>query len=313
MKHLLRIAYLLTVTAAFSFWGCNTQQADVLPPSYDQMEAHDDLMAMAVSDTVVEFNVLANDVWRQECSLTITQPQHGTAQLMPGTAMVKYRPHAGFSGRDSLRYTLSYKDKVAAAWLKIAVGNGPCQLRAHNDVAVTEQNNAVTVQVLQNDTVCPTFVLAIAQQPGSGSAQVIGNSVKYTPQAGFTGNDSFDYSLCTAGGCVQARVSVTVNPNNCGAIFQARPDTIEVRAGQALQIAKQQLLANDVACANDINPASFTLVSGLSAPDILQETGTDLIIHAYSPAGTRKTFSYSICSRNSRNVCSTGIVTVKIK
>jgi LPXTG-motif cell wall-anchored protein len=99
------------------------------------------------------------------------------------------------------------------------------------DVATTEQDTDVTIAVLDNDTPDAQLPidedsLAIVSDPSHGSVVVnADHTVTYTPDAGFSGTDSFDYELCSAidiidtpraaqegAPCDIATVTITVNP-----------------------------------------------------------------------------------------------------
>ena len=100
----------------------------------------------------------------------------------------------------------------------VNVGGGVNQPpTAVNDTAATTMNTPVIVNVVSNDTDdggINAASVAIVASPGSGTAVSNGNgTVTYTPNAGFTGSDSFKYTVADAQGAVsnQATVSVTVN------------------------------------------------------------------------------------------------------
>ncbi len=79
------------------------------------------------------------------------------------------------------------------------------------DKATTDINEAVTIDVLQNDT--GNWVQAVFSQGGNGAVSVSGQTLLYTPDTGFTGSDSFTYSLREATGPIlTATVTVNVLP-----------------------------------------------------------------------------------------------------
>jgi anthranilate/para-aminobenzoate synthase component II len=88
---------------------------------------------------------------------------------------------------------------------------------AANDSATTAMNTSVTINVVSNDTDdggIDASSVAIVTSPTSGTAASNGNgTVTYTPNAGFTGSDSFTYTVADAQSAVsnQATVTVTVN------------------------------------------------------------------------------------------------------
>jgi lysophospholipase L1-like esterase len=96
---------------------------------------------------------------------------------------------------------------------------------AEDDTAVTEQNIALNIDVLDNDTDADgdPLTLSIVTDAGSGTATVNTNGtpdptddlITYTPNPDFTGTDQFTYQVDDGnGGTDTATVSVTVNPTD---------------------------------------------------------------------------------------------------
>ena len=80
------------------------------------------------------------------------------------------------------------------------------------DTATTTQDTPVTIQVTTNDNLgaTPTAITSHTA-PGHGSATCTTSSCTYTPAAGFTGSDSFRYTITdTNGRTSTAKVTITV-------------------------------------------------------------------------------------------------------
>jgi len=87
----------------------------------------------------------------------------------------------------------------------------PTDIEANDDMATTMQDEAITIDVLSNDVLPGGFTTLMLLTPPRGSASVQGNSVSFTPEAGFCGGtDNFDYEVCDANSCDTATVTVTV-------------------------------------------------------------------------------------------------------
>jgi hypothetical protein len=68
----------------------------------------------------------------------------------------------------------------------------------------------VTVPVEANDLDVGSAVLTVVEAPATGTATVVGSSIRYTPTG--LGSDSFSYSLCDdLVRCTEATVSVTTS------------------------------------------------------------------------------------------------------
>jgi hypothetical protein len=70
-------------------------------------------------------------------------------------------------------------------------------LNAKDDRQIVKADAETTLDVLQNDewrgTIFPT--LLSVTQPAHGAARVVSQKVAYTPQSGFVGEDSFQYTV----------------------------------------------------------------------------------------------------------------------
>lgn len=85
---------------------------------------------------------------------------------------------------------------------------------AEDDQEATEVDQAVSIDVLANDTDedSDPLIISAVTEPANGVAAIIGDAlIQYTPNAGFTGTDVFDYTISDGqGGVSSARVTVTV-------------------------------------------------------------------------------------------------------
>ncbi len=84
---------------------------------------------------------------------------------------------------------------------------------ALDDVASTPRGQAVSIDVLANDSDPDGDALSITTlgQPANGSVSLVAGKVNYTPAAGFSGADSFNYTISDGQGhSASANVQVTV-------------------------------------------------------------------------------------------------------
>ncbi len=127
-----------------------------------------------------------------------SQPTHGTAAVL-ADGTIQYTPAANYSGSDTLTYTVLDNSGTVSnvATVTLQVNAAPV---ANNDSVQTFRNVPVTISVLANDqdvdgTLVPSTVTLVTQ-PQHGVAAVTANGrVVYTPSSGFTGNDSFTYTV----------------------------------------------------------------------------------------------------------------------
>ena len=104
-------------------------------------------------------------------------------------------------------------DTAAGAELFVLPNNAPV---AAADTASSANDAAVTINVLANDTDSDgslnTSTVQITTNPVHGSVTIgTGGSVTYTPTAGYSGQDTFAYTVTDNQGAVSAPAQVTVS------------------------------------------------------------------------------------------------------
>jgi len=146
----------------------------------------------------------------------------------------------------------------AAAYDPTKVDQDPI---AQNDTAVCAINKSIQVNVLANDTASSGQTLnvssvAITTVPQHGTAIVdsANGSITYQPSSGYSGTDSFQYTVRDNLGAQsnKASVSVRIQPAPVAA-----NDTATLQANQSVTI---NILANDTSAGGTLNPASIKIV-----------------------------------------------------
>jgi 3D (Asp-Asp-Asp) domain-containing protein len=105
---------------------------------------------------------------------------------------------------------------VSAAHVTVSDGpQEPAPPSANNDTATTAFNTPVTIPVLANDSDPNGDVLSITSATQGAHGAVIindGITLTYTPEAGYSGTDSFTYTISDGnGGFATATVNVIIN------------------------------------------------------------------------------------------------------
>ncbi len=173
--------------------------------------------------TAVSVAVLANDWDPDGDPLTVTSVTQGAngAVVINADGTATYTPNAGFMGGDGFTYSISDgQGGSASAGVTITVNAVNQPPTAVDDSAATDENVPVTIPVLANDgdpDGDPLSVTSIVQG-ANGFAAVNGDgTVTYAPMAGFTGTDSFGYTIEDgAGNAASAMVSVMVKNAKAG-------------------------------------------------------------------------------------------------
>ncbi|MCI0393414.1 MAG: tandem-95 repeat protein [Chloroflexi bacterium] len=214
-------------------------------------------------DTAVTMAVLDNDVDVDGDILTVTAvttPARGTAAINPDNT-ITYTPSADYEGPDSFVYTISDGNGgTDTALVIITITSENDNPVAVDDEATTDEDTAVVVSVMDNDLDVDgdTLTVTAVTAPAHGVALLNpGNSITYTPDANFNGNDSFVYTISDGnGGSDTATVTVTVNPVNDAPV--ATDDGATTNQGTAVTV---DVLAND----SDVDGDTLS-VSAVSLP-----------------------------------------------
>ncbi|MFN8317613.1 MAG: Ig-like domain-containing protein, partial [Chitinophagales bacterium] len=195
--------------------------------------AVDDNVTMMQGDTLYA-NVITNDIYKstypQHVSVNV-QPTHGTVTVVNDTTIM-YIPNANYCGTDYIEYILSDTCGIDTANLSITVDCNCKTPVAVNNYVFTTPSTLVTTNVVTNDTLFNTtspHSVTIGSS-AHGSATVVGDSIRYTPNAGFIGVDSVPYRLCIvcAGDTLCAQAYLIINVDSICKAPIAKDDTLQM-------------------------------------------------------------------------------------
>ena len=215
----------------------------------------DDLTITLDEDTSAGVTLAGTDIDNDPMTYVIvTEPQQGT---LSGTAPeLTYTPLPDANGTDSFTYKVndgSEDSNTASVSITITpVNDNPA---ANDDTASTDEDVAVTIDVLANDSDADNDTLSVQSvtQPVNGTVTNNSTNVSYTPGTGFSGTDTFTYTVSDGnGGTATATVSVTVNDTNEAPV--AQDQTLSTDEDTALTIT---LSATD----NDNDTLTYTVLS----------------------------------------------------
>jgi len=166
----------------------------------------------------------------------ISGPSHGAASVFFNTGNIVYMPALNYNGPDTLRYRICDSDNQcdsAFVFITVVPMNDPPRVR--NESVSLCENDSVSGNVLTNDADTientPMVVrLPPVSLPAHGNLVISSDGFfTYTPDAGYSGPDSFIVSACDSGYplpalCFPDTVFITVEP------------TIEAIAGPDQQV-----------------------------------------------------------------------------
>ena len=197
--------------------GNNTAQDSNALLLAASIDAVDDT-ALTPYDTDVTTVVGSNDTATNGTLGAITSNTQGakgavTCTGTGSTASCTYNPNLGFSGVDSYTYTicLASPNEAICDTATVSVVVGP---DAVDDTTSTTQNTPVSGDVTVNDIFPPGSVFTGTGTPVGGTVVVNPDGTyTFTPTTGFTGQGSFQYTLClpAPNGTVCDTATVTVS------------------------------------------------------------------------------------------------------
>ena len=254
----------------------------------------------------VTIAVLANDAGSGLTVTGYTRPATGTLVLNPDQSFT-YTPAA--AGQDGFTYTVrDTTGATATATVTITVERPNAAPVAGDDALRVTAGGSAVVPVLANDADPDGDALAIValDAPGHGSVRIEPDqTLRYTPQSGFTGQDGFAYTVSDGkGATASATVTVTVTAANAPPTAQA--DRVATTAGTAVTID---------ALANDDDPDGDPLaLTGMTLPAHGQLALTPDQDFVYTPAAGftgQDGFAYTV--RDGRGGSASAAVTITVE
>ncbi|WP_159332045.1 Ig-like domain-containing protein, partial [Tenacibaculum maritimum] len=204
-------------------------------------DSQDDTVT-TTEDTAVIVGIYGNDNdIPTDGTLIITDPSNGTVTIDnggtpndPSDDVVTYTPDADFNGTDTFDYTICDNASPANCTTSTVIVTVNATPDAVDDTEVTtEEGVSVEVDIYDNDNDIPTDGDLTTTDPENGTVTIDDGGtpndpsddiVTYTPDEGFTGTDTFDYTICdnaSPANCSTATVTVEVTKNldTCVVVF----------------------------------------------------------------------------------------------
>ncbi|WP_373057367.1 Ig-like domain-containing protein [Zunongwangia sp. H14] len=224
-----------------------------------------------------------------------------------------YTPPEGFQGDDTFTYTICIPgnaDVCSTATVTITVGDAGEPV-AVDDTYETDEDKVLTIKnYMSNDDAIDHATISEVNTEGTNASVVIEDNgdLIYTPAEGFSGEDSFTYTICDDDeipNCSTATIMVTVQDTGSPT---AEDDNAVMDAAKSERIFSN-LLSND----DLLDDATISSVDGTQSQGtvVLNDDGTV----TYTPASGftgEDTFTYTICDDDAEATCSTATVTVSV-
>ncbi|EGR0400088.1 tandem-95 repeat protein, partial [Vibrio parahaemolyticus] len=176
--------------------------------------------ATVVEDTPTIIKVLGNDTFEGDGKVvsldTNNGPANGTVSINPDGS-VTYTPNDNYVGKDTFTYIVTSGGVSESTTVEVNVTPVNDAPVAKDDIATTQEDTAVTIDVLPNDTDVDGDKLSIESvsvPKEQGTVEVVDGKLVFTPAENFNGDAEITYTVTDGALTDQATVKVTVNAVN---------------------------------------------------------------------------------------------------
>lgn len=229
--------------------GGVTETTTVTVEVYNDPPAPQPDRVVTREDTPARGNVLANDGEPDGHPLTVTEftvngrtYTAGSTVNIPGAGSFTLRPDGSYTfvpvpdwhgNVPTITYTVSdgtgAVNHSASSELRITVTPVP---DIEPDKTSTEEGKPVTIPVLDNDNFEGKPKITGTTPPANGTVTINPDgTITYTPNPGFTGTDTFTYTVTSGGVKETATVTVQVLPGKAQGLVGLPPDRLDGASG----------------------------------------------------------------------------------
>lgn len=236
-------------------------------------------------------------------STTSVTLEEGEVTVAPDGS-VTFTPAEGLSGTvTSVQYSVADSTGARSAAANLTLVIGP----SADDLDTTTEYRTPTDVVVPTDGIAAGSAFDVDSAPQHGSVAVLaGGILRYTPEAGFAGDDIFEYRVCAPAPdemlCDTASVRVTV----IVPVLTARSQTLAASAagGTVGTVIGAGMVNGEATTALDV------VASAVDAPTGIHITaGGDVQVASRLEAG-RYDFRYELCLTDDPTTCAIGQVVV---
>ena len=253
----------------------------------------DQNLAEDFASYTIDLNAAFDDVETTDANLVYGVSGNTNINVSITAGIATITPSADWNGSETLTFSATDTGGLSVSQNVVFAVSAVADIAADSAVSVTEDTPTV-IAVLANDSFEGSPVVTATTAPANGAVVINGdNTITYTPNANYTGADSFTYTVTSGGVTETATVTVNVNPDNdAPTTTPVTLTAISEDSGTRL-ITQAELLAN----ATDVDGPALT------ATNLTINAGSGTLIDngdgtwAYTPAAdddTSVSFTYTV-------------------
>lgn len=189
-------------------------------PINDPPVAHTDSIFINEDESVIDYDVTANDVDVDDDTLTTTLIQYPTMGTLIGFSdegLLSYKPRPNIYGRETMKYEVCDPDGrcdegIIYVFIK-SVNDAPVAVTDSLTILPDEVNNTFQIPVLENDYDVDRDSFRLTELIASENSLIFPNrdgTVSYVANEGFYGYDTVYYIICDTALCDTGAIIVFV-------------------------------------------------------------------------------------------------------
>ena len=142
-------------------------------------------------------------------SVTVS-PTHGT--LSGAAPNLTYTPNAGYTGSDSFLFNVTNTAGITSSAATVTLNVAAGAPTANGQSVSTNQDSAVGITLTGTDSNVPALTLtySVTSSPSHGVLTGTAPNLTYTPSAGYTGPDSFLFTVTNTAGLTSSAATVSI-------------------------------------------------------------------------------------------------------
>lgn len=254
----------------------------------------------------------------------VSNTSHGGSVAIIDGQNIQYTPVINFYGYETFQYTIEDgiggQDVGTVGINVITEGLNGFVTASDDRFIIGRDAKNVSVSVLANDGILPAgsanlIISAVSAANGAtGDLQITqgGKSLTYTPEAGFTGSESFVYEI-NGGGSLRDTATITFEVVNRENAIDAQPDEYVVISGSENNLFS--VLANDAVLPQYPTIPTIVAING-SSQNATSDAGGAVAINnnqiLYSAPSTGESDAFNYTIRDATGATTTRTVSVRI-